>query len=119
MRTPDIRLTFVRQVRRNSTCSVCGAKNNIEFHHVRNKHFWLGDRKTVLSVPLRVVIREIQKCIPLCTPCHNAFHCGTITVDVESAMKAHKDTILVAKVIVQEKSARKKEKRIGKRRRRH
>jgi len=119
MRTPDIRLSFVRQVRKNSTCSVCGATKSIEFHHVRNKHFWLGDRKTVLSVPFHVVVREIQKCIPLCSPCHIAFHCGTLVVDVDAATKQHAETILVAKVVVKERAIRRKEKRVGRRRKRH
>lgn len=109
MRTPDNRLAFIRHVRRNSCCSVCGDARKIQFHHLRNKRFWLGDQKTVMSVPLNVVIAEIQKCIPLCPTCHDQLHTGHLTIDVEQAILQHECTIFAAKAKIAETKKRRKE----------
>ena len=63
------RLKIAREIL-GSVCRCCGGYSD-EFHH-------LGDKfKNVTSLTrnkLSVFIKELRKCIPICSECHSFFH---------------------------------------------
>ena len=69
-----------------SGCVRCGAEEELDFHHLRDKDFdiggWVNLGKGV-EESIRLVRAEIEKCEVLCKPCHRREHsrgrlpCGT------------------------------------------
>jgi len=49
-------------------CNNCGAKDNLEFHHIEKRNFWIGKKlHTINNDKLQT---EIKKYILLCSACH-------------------------------------------------
>ena len=56
----------------NSPCSLCGAKDNIEMHHVKH----LKNLNPKLSRHEAIMVSLKRKQIPVCKNCHNEIHRG-------------------------------------------
>ena len=61
-------------------CSVCGYKNFValDFHHTEpgKKDFGIGEfiRKSFTEKNKRILLKELGKCICMCSNCHREFH---------------------------------------------
>jgi hypothetical protein len=53
-------------------CAHCGSKEELHAHHLRDKKFVVGGRAAQL-IPASFKA-ELDKCIPLCRPCHIEHH---------------------------------------------
>lgn len=51
-------------------CKSCGAKSNIEFHHIRH----MKDINSKLSLVNKLMVKANRKRIPLCRECHMKLH---------------------------------------------
>ena len=75
----DKLINFTREVRSKNPCLICQEHrvNCLEFHHVdpNAKEKAVASCKTMTSL-----LREIQRCIVLCSNCHSLFHAGDITL---------------------------------------
>lgn len=58
----------------NDTCEVCGSKERIEMHHVRNLADLNKKGKREQSLWMKVMITRQRKSIPLCKRCHDDMH---------------------------------------------
>ena len=56
----------------NEKCSICGALDNVEMHHVKHLKD-LKDKKDAASVRM---ISMRRKQLPLCRTCHMKVHAG-------------------------------------------
>lgn len=61
-------------------CQICGynkSKFALDFHHIFNKDFAIS---TIISNPKKWkdVIKELKKCVLLCSNCHRELHAGEI-----------------------------------------
>ncbi len=62
-----------------SGCSAkCGCMDVIcmDFHHVRDKSFGIGERKSLN----KALVEEVGKCIILCANCHRKHHAGLLDI---------------------------------------
>lgn len=64
---------ILKQIKRQGRCSICRAKKNLTFHHLRpkQKRFNLFETKSRGYTHLR---EELAKCCLLCQPCHRRLH---------------------------------------------
>lgn len=72
---------WVREIKSQSGCSKCGETHPacIDFHHPGNKEVTgpNGDNVTTLvrrGFSRQRILKEIEKCIPLCSNCHRKLH---------------------------------------------
>jgi hypothetical protein len=86
-KTPEHRATFFKykHIKQQATCFTCGESeySKIEFHHICYDD---GHGKKITGKFLEVskmvrmnfewqdIADEIDKCIPLCKPCHTEYH---------------------------------------------
>jgi len=60
-----------------SGCGICGVNMRLAFHHIKNnKIFELSNGAFRSRMD---IIKEIQKCVLLCTSCHAKAHKGTLS----------------------------------------
>ncbi len=69
-------------------CLVCGFdkySSALEFHHLdgEDKEFNIGHRFTSFELSDEIV-KEVEKCILLCSNCHRAYHAGELELENES-----------------------------------
>jgi len=76
-------LAFIKNIKDNSSCKICGEKENccLDFHHQ------YGQKECEISIIARrkrwtnsKVVKEIKKCIILCSNCHRKLHAGIILI---------------------------------------
>ena len=58
----------------NDTCEVCGAKEQIEMHHIRKLRDLNKQGKREIPLWMKVMIARKRKSIPLCKTCHDDIH---------------------------------------------
>lgn len=52
-------------------CTRCGDANDLQFHHTGTKSFTISDG---LKLGWERLVKELDQCILLCRPCHEAHH---------------------------------------------
>lgn len=73
-RRDDIKNWFI-EYKKQQTCTDCGNQDFrvLEFHHLKDKDFNLGD-KSGKGYSIVRLQEELDKCIPLCANCHRIRH---------------------------------------------
>lgn len=65
----------INNIKKNHKCAKCGDDRYylIDFHHINpnEKDFSISEKP---SLKLESLLKEIEKCIPLCSNCHREFH---------------------------------------------
>lgn len=66
-------------------CAICGAQDNIEYHHVdpETKRGNVG-RMVSQGHAWATVRAEIDLTVPLCRPCHEGLHAGELQLSDEA-----------------------------------
>lgn len=66
---------FVFKIKRKNQCSKCSEKRwyVLDFHHLKNKDKSISDLISA-GVSLKLLKKEIRKCIILCANCHREYH---------------------------------------------
>lgn len=86
------RLIWVRSIKYHYQCRLCRESDIevLEFHHYnpREKTFNVQDR---LHNPLSPLIKEINKCVILCSNCHLRVHKGTKQLSEELLCNLERD----------------------------
>jgi len=87
LRKERIKYEFRYQLYMGSICLICGQKNRqIEYHHICP----LNEKKDNVSRLIkdgyapRTIIKEMEKCVPLCKMCHKHIHKYKINLLEES-----------------------------------
>lgn len=69
-----------RQIAREkkTKCIICGetAKCCLEFHHLKDKQYNIS--QAIKYLPTNLFIKELKKCICLCSNCHKKLHAGIL-----------------------------------------
>ena len=75
-RRPMVKLRAVALL--GGKCRFCGYKrcvNALEFHHLEDKKFEIGDK---LNRAWAALVLELKKCVLVCSNCHAELHAGII-----------------------------------------
>lgn len=67
---------------KKNKCIVCGESEYccLELHHIRDKQYNIS--QAVKKLPTRLFLRELDKCVCVCSNCHHKIHNGIIKLDV-------------------------------------
>lgn len=66
---------WVQKYKRRRRCAKCKSKRGLTFHHCNPEKKKDNVSNMVrLGLPLRVIRKEVDKCIVLCVTCHRAEH---------------------------------------------
>jgi protein-arginine kinase activator protein McsA len=72
----DKRSKEIEEIFGSRSCEKCGESRSyvLDFHHIdpTKKLFTIGKRKRVYKK--EIILKEIEKCISLCSNCHREFH---------------------------------------------
>lgn len=75
------RLVFIQGIKESSGCVICGETDPccLEFHHLNpdEKELQVSEQHNNLER----VLKEIEKCIVVCSNCHRKIHAGKINVN--------------------------------------
>ena len=64
---------WLKRYKADRCCAICGAKENLTFHHVRQKRAAVS-QLIYQGAPMRAIRREVRKCVLLCRECHDKVH---------------------------------------------
>lgn len=65
---------YVKEIKLNGKCTICGTKENLEFHH-RNPKTKISEISTLIHKgSWKQLKAEIKKCDLVCTTCHRRIH---------------------------------------------
>ena len=70
---------------RKTKCCICGENNNccLEFHHMKDKVYNISQAVKYLKTGL--FIKELDKCVCICSNCHKKLHSGIITYEKKNS----------------------------------
>lgn len=70
---------YVNNIKKRSKCSICGESEVccLEFHHL-DPSTKVDSIMNMLNESRGTLIKEIKKCIVLCSNCHKKVHAGVI-----------------------------------------
>lgn len=70
--TAKINKSLLRE--RKKECCICGETTYccLELHHIRNKLYTIS--RAVKNLPTPIFIKEMNKCIVVCSNCHKKLH---------------------------------------------
>lgn len=66
---------WYKEYKSHKKCVLCGATENIEFHHLWHKKMKVS-AMVRHATTLKALKDELDKCIPLCGTCHKVAHRG-------------------------------------------
>lgn len=84
MVSEDVRAKNKESLKRRKTkCHICGEPEYccLELHHVRNKQYNIS--QAVKKLPNELFIKELDKCICVCSNCHRKIHNNIIELKNE------------------------------------
>lgn len=74
-------------------CTICGydrCYNALEFHHLDSDEKEFAPSKIISNfTPIETLIRELDKCVILCSNCHREVHAGLIKIQVPHQILSH------------------------------
>lgn len=82
-------------------CCICGynkCQSALELHHLNpeEKDFTIGQ---TLNKDLKIILKELQKCILVCANCHREIHSGLVkSLDNTSFIQSRANEILAQKI---------------------
>jgi|SRR5579859_3618656 len=81
------RRDWLYEVKSQFKCVVCGESRTpcLDFHHKdpKSKNFEIN-KAVGKSIPKEKVLKELAKCIVLCSNCHRLLHAGLIEIPTKS-----------------------------------
>jgi hypothetical protein len=85
------RMKWINDLKNEKGCSVCGGKDDLEFHH-RDKSTKIMNvsRMVTCLVRMDILLAEIDKCDILCSKCHDSIHIKERTYTEEERIEAEK-----------------------------
>lgn len=62
-------------------CIICGETEYccLQLHHIKNKQYNISQAVKIL--PTRLFIKELNKCVCVCSNCHHKIHNGIIKIN--------------------------------------
>lgn len=81
MQPLDTRMANKKIIQENKTeCCVCGESDSccLEFHHLHDKLFNIS--KDSKNVSTKQLLKELSKCIVVCSNCHKKIHAKKIEI---------------------------------------
>lgn len=69
-------------IKTDFSCVICGEPENIclDFHHLDSSQKEFSIANAVNRMSTTRLLKEIQKCVVLCSNCHRKVHAGLITI---------------------------------------
>ncbi len=74
---------YIDKLKLNLSCIKCGEKETccLDFHHLEsNKKEFAISKAPFANISIARILKEIKKCICVCSNCHRKIHAGIITV---------------------------------------
>lgn len=83
--TAKINKSLLRE--RKKECCICGETTYccLELHHIRNKLYTIS--RAVKNLPTPLFIKEMNKCIVVCSNCHKKLHNNVIRYEDKEIAK--------------------------------
>lgn len=75
------RRRYIADLKVSTGCLVCGESRHgsiLDYHHVDPTFKSFGIAQGGITAPLPVLLKEIKKCVVLCSNCHRLLHAGVL-----------------------------------------
>jgi|GEM_PF-5142169 len=97
LRREKIKKWFNEEIKGKASCIVCGESDPlfIDYHHLRDKKYRIS-RMINKPYAKKTILKELEKCVPVCNRCHREIHAGRININDYLKNKG-KDSELIAK----------------------
>lgn len=88
---------LIKTYKQNNVCICCRESESccLEYHHLFDKKFSLSS-KIPKNITKEDLIREMNKCVLLCSNCHRKLHAGVLDITDKFLFK-HKINLVVSK----------------------